>query len=89
MFSAHAIPPAITASMDGAFYRYIAVSSNRVTSVANEIRAPLMETIAQPAKALKQQLIGTWDQVVSEVTTPDGKKSLPFEEKPNGMLIFA
>jgi hypothetical protein len=47
-----------------------------------------METIAQPAKALKQQLIGTWDQVVSEVT-PDGKKSLPFEEKPNGMLIFA
>jgi hypothetical protein len=32
-----------------------------------------METIAQPAKTLKQLLIGTWDQVVSEVTTPDGK----------------
>ena len=44
--------------------------------------------IAQPAKTLKQQLVGTWDQVVSEVTMPDGKKSFPFGEKPNGILIF-
>jgi hypothetical protein len=42
--------------------------------------------IAQPT--LKQQLIGSWDQVVSEVTKPDGTKSLPFGEKPNGILIF-
>ena len=44
--------------------------------------------IAQPANTLKQQLVGTWDQVVSEVTMPDGKKSFPFGEKPNGILIF-
>ena len=44
--------------------------------------------IAQPGKTLKQQLVGTWDQVVSEVTMPDGKKSFPFGEKPNGVLIF-
>jgi Lipocalin-like domain len=44
--------------------------------------------IAQPGKTLKQQLVGTWNQVVSEVTMPDGKKSFPFGEKPNGVLIF-
>ena len=44
--------------------------------------------IAQPAKTIKEQLVGTWDQVVSEVTMPDGKKSFPFGEKPNGILIF-
>ncbi len=43
---------------------------------------------AQPAKTLKQQLVGTWDQVVSEVTMPDGKKLFPFGERPNGILIF-
>jgi hypothetical protein len=44
--------------------------------------------MAQPAKTLRQQLVGTWDQVVSEVTTPDGKKLFPFGERPNGILIF-
>jgi hypothetical protein len=44
--------------------------------------------IAQPAKTLKQQLIGTWDQVVTEATMPDGKKLFAFGEKPNGILIF-
>ena len=43
--------------------------------------------IAQPA-SLKQQLVGTWDQVVSEVTMADGKKSFPFGEKPNGTIMF-
>jgi Lipocalin-like domain len=43
---------------------------------------------AQPAKTFRQQLVGTWDQVVSEVTMPDGKKSVPFGETPNGILIF-
>jgi hypothetical protein len=37
---------------------------------------------------LKQQLIGTWDFVVAEVTAPDGKKSYPFGEVPKGILIF-
>ncbi len=44
--------------------------------------------IAQPAKTLRQQLVGSWDQVISEVTMPDGKKSFPFGEKPNGTIMF-
>ena len=44
--------------------------------------------IAQPAKTFRQQLVGTWDQVVSEVTMPDGKKIFPFGERPKGILIF-
>jgi hypothetical protein len=44
--------------------------------------------IAQPAKTFKQQLVGTWDQVMTEATTPDGKTSFPFGETPNGILIF-
>src|SRR5262249_1428311 len=34
------------------------------------------------------QLIGTWDFVIAEITTADGKKSFPFGERPKGMLIF-
>lgn len=44
---------------------------------------------AQPAKSLKQQIVGTWDFVVAEVTAPDGKKSYPFGETPKGILIFS
>ena len=43
---------------------------------------------AQPAKGLKDQIVGTWDFVVAEVTAPDGKKSFPFGETPKGILIF-
>jgi hypothetical protein len=45
-------------------------------------------TTAQPSKSLKDQIVGTWDFVVAEVTAPDGKKSFPFGEKPKGILIF-
>jgi lipocalin-like protein len=45
--------------------------------------------LAQAPATLKEQLIGTWIHVISEVTSPDGKKSLPFGETPNGILIFA
>jgi hypothetical protein len=48
----------------------------------------LFTAAAQPTKTLKEQLVGIWDQVVTEATTPDGKKSFPFGEKPNGILIF-
>src|SRR5882757_1707464 len=41
---------------------------------------------AQPA--LKDQIVGTWNFVVAEVTAPDGKKSFPFGETPKGILIF-
>ena len=40
------------------------------------------------AQNLKQQIVGTWDFVVAEVTAPDGKRSFPFGETPTGILIF-
>src|ERR1700716_1557947 len=43
---------------------------------------------AQPSNSLKDQIVGTWDFVVAEVTAPDGKKSFPFGETPKGILIF-
>jgi hypothetical protein len=44
--------------------------------------------IAQPANSLKDQIVGSWNFVVAEVTAPDGKKSFPFGETPKGILIF-
>src|SRR5882757_4911552 len=43
---------------------------------------------AQPAKGLRDQIVGTWNFVVAEVTAPDGKKSFPFGATPKGILIF-
>jgi Lipocalin-like domain len=43
---------------------------------------------AQPASSLKDQIVGTWDFVVAEITAPDGTKSFPFGETPKGILIF-
>src|SRR3954469_17585806 len=43
---------------------------------------------AQPAKSLREQIVGAWNFVVAEVTAPDGKKSFPFGETPKGILIF-
>jgi hypothetical protein len=43
---------------------------------------------AQPAKSLREQLVGTWDFIVAEITTADGSKSFPFGERPKGMLVF-
>ena len=43
---------------------------------------------AQPATSLKDQIVGTWNFVVAEVTASDGKKSFPFGETPKGILIF-
>jgi Lipocalin-like domain len=43
---------------------------------------------AQPANSLKDQIVGTWNFVVAEVTAPDGRKSFPFGETPKGILIF-
>src|SRR5437899_7735998 len=44
--------------------------------------------VAQPAKTLREQLVGTWNFVIAEITTADGKKPLPFGDKPKGMIIF-
>jgi Lipocalin-like domain len=42
---------------------------------------------AQPA-SLKDQIVGTWNFLVAEITAPDGTKSFPFGETPKGILIF-
>ena len=44
------------------------------------------EAVAQ--KSLKEQIVGSWDFVVAEITAADGKKSFPFGETPKGILIF-
>jgi Lipocalin-like domain len=43
---------------------------------------------AQPAKSLREQLVGTWSFIIAEISSADGKKTLPFGDKPKGMLIF-
>src|SRR5215216_7399639 len=47
------------------------------------------DAVAQNARSMKDQLVGTWNFVVAEVTAPDGKKSFPFGETPKGILILA
>jgi hypothetical protein len=43
---------------------------------------------AQPEKSLREQLIGTWDFVIAEITAANGSKTLPFGDKPKGQVIF-
>ena len=43
---------------------------------------------AQPAKSLREQLVGTWNFVIAEITAADGKKTLPFGDRPKGQIIF-
>jgi hypothetical protein len=43
---------------------------------------------AQAAKSLREQLMGTWNFVVAEVTAPDGTNTYPFGQTPKGILIF-
>jgi hypothetical protein len=57
-------------------------------AVAAILLASAGSAVAQQAKSLKDQLVGTWTFVVAEITAPDGTKSLPFGETPKGILIF-
>lgn len=43
---------------------------------------------AQPAKSMREQLVGTWDFVIAEITAANGTKTLPFGDKPRGQIIF-
>jgi lipocalin-like protein len=43
---------------------------------------------AQAAKTLREQLVGTWSFVIAEITAADGQKTLPFGDRPKGMVIF-
>lgn len=46
------------------------------------------QALAQSAKSLREQLIGSWTFVLAEVTAADGSTSLPFGDAPKGILIF-
>jgi Lipocalin-like domain len=50
--------------------------------------SPGEQALAQSAKSLREQLIGTWTFVLAEVTAADGSTSLPFGDAPKGILIF-
>jgi len=39
-------------------------------------------------KSLRDLIVGSWNFVIAEVVGADGKKSLPFGDTPNGILIF-
>ena len=43
---------------------------------------------AQPAKPLREQIVGTWNFIVAEMKAPDGTKSFPYGETPKGIMIF-
>jgi hypothetical protein len=60
----------------------------RILAVAFALGLVASAAVAQPAKKLRDQLVGTWSFVIAEITTADGKKTLPFGDKPKGMLIF-
>jgi hypothetical protein len=37
---------------------------------------------------MREQLVGTWNLVIAEITAADGKKTLPFGDHPKGQIIF-
>ena len=43
---------------------------------------------AQPAKTMREQLVGTWNFVIAEITAANGTKTLPFGDRPKGQIIF-
>jgi Lipocalin-like domain len=59
----------------------------RTVAALLALAVPVAAAGAQPA-SLKDQIVGTWNFVVAEVTAADGKKSFPFGETPKGILIF-
>ena len=43
---------------------------------------------AQSGPDAARAIVGTWDFIIAEIVTQDGKKSFPFGERPKGMLVF-
>ena len=60
----------------------------QITVAALTLALSASWALAQTERNLRNQLVGTWNFVVAEVTSPDGKKSFPFGETPKGILIF-
>jgi lipocalin-like protein len=59
----------------------------RTLFAASLLVASCTGALAQ-TKSMRDQIVGTWDFVVAEVTAPDGKKSFPFGETPKGIIVF-
>src|ERR1700688_292430 len=64
------------------------MKSRIIAAAMLALALPAGTAAAQPAASLKDQIVGSWNFVVAEVTAPDGKKSFPFGETPKGILIF-
>jgi len=60
----------------------------RAIAIALVLGVGASSATAEPGKTLREQLVGTWEFIIAEITTADGKKTFPFGEKPKGMLIF-
>jgi len=43
---------------------------------------------AQSVKSMKEELVGTWNLVIAEITAANGTKTLPFGPSPKGQIIF-
>ena len=64
------------------------MNSRTITAALLALALSAGAAAAQPANSLKDEIVGTWNFVVAEVTSTDGKKSFPFGETPKGILIF-
>jgi hypothetical protein len=60
----------------------------RVSAVILAVLLGAGAAVAQPAKSMREQIVGTWDFVIAEITAANGTKTLPFGDKPKGQLIF-
>ena len=60
----------------------------KVLSVIAAAALGLTVSAAAAQNSLREQIVGTWEFVVAEVTAPDGRKSFPFGETPKGILVF-
>ena len=60
----------------------------RISAVVLAVLLGAGAAAAQPAKSMREQIVGTWDFVIAEITAANGTKTLPFGDKPKGQLIF-
>ena len=60
----------------------------RISAVVLAVLLGASAAVAQPAKSMREQIVGTWDFVIAEITAANGSKTLPFGDKPKGQLIF-
>jgi hypothetical protein len=64
------------------------MKATRIIATMLVIGVGAVTAVAQPAQTLREQIVGTWEFIVAEIVTQDGKKSFPFGEQPKGMLVF-